>query len=103
MALSMGLKSGEYGGRRRNVAPASFASLAGISNLVGWQIIKDDKVSRSQARHQQSFHLGCELLAIHGSIHDHGGDDAFSGEPCDQCCGLPMTLGNGGPAAGAFF
>ena len=55
-AASMGLKSCEYGVKKRIVAPACWNERADASRLVRSQIVEDDDVSATEAQHESTLH-----------------------------------------------
>ena len=92
----MGLKSGEYGGRKTRLAPlASMAARAAITLWAG-KVVHDDDVARAERWGQARLHPGHKNDAIHGLIDDHGRVDAVAAQCGDEGSRLPMSMRHGG-------
>ena len=97
-AIHTGIEVGRIGRQEEQCCTCSFDGFTSTRDLVSGKVVHDDDVARPQAWRQQRSDVSAEHLAIHGSIHDHGGDDAVCGKARDQCCCLPVAMGNGCPA-----
>ncbi len=110
-ACSMGLKSGEYGGKNNNLAPT--ASIAARAPLTLWAgrlsrseapnatgpSERAEHVTRGQRRSEDGFGVGREHFSVHWTVHNHRRRHAIQAQPGDQGRRLPMAMGHAGAAA----
>ena len=61
--------------------------------LVDVEVIPDHHVARLKRRRELGSHVGVELVAIHGSIDDKGGDDGIAAQTGDEGLGVPFAKG----------
>ena len=66
---------------------------------MGRQVVHDDDVARRQCRSQHLLDIGEEDRAVHGAIVDEGRGQAAQAQRSGEGGGLPMSVGNAGPAA----
>jgi hypothetical protein len=64
----LGLKSGEYGGRKTRLAPSRFAQLSNGWRVVSSEIIEQHDITRIQAPKQATAHEFDESGAVHGTF-----------------------------------
>ena len=69
-ACSMGLRSGEYGGRYQSLAPAAWIDAAHGCRLVAAEIVHDDDVAGFEHRHELLLDIGPEAFAVDRPIED---------------------------------
>lgn len=62
--------------------------------LVGRQIVHDDDVTWLQDRRKELLDIGQEDLTVDGTIKHHGCDHAIDPDSADECCGLPVSMGD---------
>ena len=67
-SCSIGLRSGEYLGRKRRRAPAALTRCAHRLSLVRAEIVEHDDVVALERREQELLDVGEEALAIDGSV-----------------------------------
>ena len=73
------------------------ASHAGA--LVSRQVVHDDDVARRQRGHENLLDVDQEGRPVHGAVEDHRRRHAAQAKAGRQGGGLPVSMGNGGPAA----
>jgi hypothetical protein len=93
----MGLKSGEYGGRKRGAG--GFDGLTHGDRFMRGQIIHDDDVCGRERWRQHLLHIGQEGGAVHGAVEDHRCGHALQPERTDEGGRLPMPMRHRRPAA----
>ncbi len=71
---SIGLRSGEYGGRYHSLAPA-FRYLPDGRRLVATEIIHDDDVARFEHGDELLFDIGAEAFAVDRSVEHARGSE----------------------------
>ena len=91
-AISIGLKSGEYGGRKRSSAPAPWMGVAHGGAAVGGQVVHHYDVARLERGHQQLLDVGREGGAVHGAVEHHGRGHSAQPQCADEGCGLPVPM-----------
>lgn len=77
-SFSIGLRSGEYFGRKNRRAPALRMGGADLLTLMGAEIVQDDDVAGFEFRHQNLLDIDAEAFAIDRAIEDKGSADARS-------------------------
>src|SRR5262249_49307741 len=85
-ACSIGLRSGEYAGRYRMVAPADPV------HLVGPQIVQEDDIAFPECGREHLLDIGRECRAMYGTVHDIGCFDAINAQRGYQDHRLPMAV-----------
>ncbi len=66
--ISMGLKSGEYGGRYSKVAPAASTACLTCGRLCAREVVHHHHVAATQRRRQHLLDVDVEDLAVHGAV-----------------------------------
>ena len=61
--------------------------------------IHDHDIALCQFGHQHVGHIGAEGIPIHRPVEQHRGAQASQAQAGGECRGLPMAVGDGGPAA----
>ena len=89
---SMGLRSGEYFGKKTRRAGIADRSSHGLSRLVGAEIVEDHDVAWLQRRHEELFDIGVEALAVDGPVEQAGRVDAVVAQGGEESRGLPLAL-----------
>ena len=102
-AFSIGLKSGEYGGRYRIRAPAASIALAHAGAAMGGQIVHHDEVARDQRWHQHLLDIGQEGIAVHRAVEDHRRGQSTPAQCAGEGGGFPVSVWHGCTAALAAF
>ena len=98
-AISMGLRSGRIRRQIEQGCAGLFDGGTNAGDLVGGQVIHDDDVARRQLGHQHVGHIGAEGVPVHRPIEQHGRAQAAQAQAGGEGRGLPMAMGDGGPAA----
>ena len=88
----MGLRSGEYFGRKTRRAPTSRIALPHRLSLVGAEIVEDHDVARLQRWREELFDIGVEALAVDGPVEQAGRVDAVVAQGGKESRGLPLAL-----------
>ena len=100
---SLGFESGRW--RKEHEAGAgALDRRPGAADLVGRQIVQDDDIARREGGCEEGLGIGCEGVAVHRPVDDHGCREAAEAQARDQRGGLPMAMRNRGAtslAAGA--
>jgi hypothetical protein len=92
---SIGLKSGVW--RKEHEAGAgALDRRPGAADLVGRQIVQDDDIARREGGCEEGLGIGCEGVAVHRPVDDHGCREAAEAQARDQRGGLPMAMRNRG-------
>ena len=90
---SIGLRSGEYFGRKTRRADVADRSSHHLS-LVGAEIVEDHDVARLKRRDEELFDIGVEAFAVDGPIEQAGRFDAVVAQRGEESCGLPAAMRN---------
>ena len=69
---SMGLKSGEYGGKYRSWAPVASMSSRTPGTLCAAQVVHDHDLARLQPGTQHLFQVSQKDISVGGRLHGHG-------------------------------
>ncbi len=69
-AISIGLRSGEYGGREQELCADVLEDRGGLWALVGGKVVEDDNVARLQGLGELGFDVEVEEFAIDGPADD---------------------------------
>ena len=94
-AISIGLKSGEYGGRNRSRAPT--ISMASRTPLILWAG-RFSMTTMSPGR-ENLLGIGKERGAVHRAVEQHRRRHPGQPQTGSECGCLPMAVGNGRPAS----
>lgn len=86
-AISIGLKSGLYGGRW-----SSLDHLAHPRPLVAGQVVHDHNVADRQFRDQHLLDVGFEGVAVDWAVENEGSDEALERERADEDRRLPVAV-----------
>ncbi len=97
--ISMGLKSGEYGGRKTSRA-ARLDGVAYLLALVAAQVVHDDDVAGPQRRGEALLDVGAEDGCVDRPIDHERCCDGIATQCGDEGGGLPVPAGH--PADQAF-
>lgn len=97
-AISIGLKSGEYGGRNRSRANL-LDHLAPAADLVGGQVVHEHDVAGAKLGCADLLRLGEEARTIRRAVEQHWRRQAAQPQAGRECGGLPMAVRNGRPAS----
>src|ERR1700690_1218736 len=89
---SIGLRSGEYFGRKTRRAPTFRIALRTAFPLWEPRFVEGHDVSRLQRRHQDLFDIGVEALAVDGPVEQAGRVDAVVAQGGEESRGLPLAL-----------
>jgi hypothetical protein len=100
-AISIGLRSGEYGGR--NSSPVSLRLQKGLRcfGFVGGKVVEDHNVPGRQAGCQLGFDVSVEDRAVHGPIDHPWRDQLIATQPRDERLTAPVTEGRIGQQSAA--
>ena len=93
--FSIGLKSGEYGGRYSTVAPALFYQGRDVLVLVNRQVVQNHNVARAQRRHQDVLDIDQKRVPVRGGINRHAGGRAVQTTRRDHTGHAPMSMWRG--------
>ena len=93
-ACSIGLKSGEYGGRYSSVAPAASMASRTPRNLVAAKIVHDHDVAAAQTGNEKLADIGEEALAVDRPVQHQRRDQTILAQSGDEGGGLAMTIGD---------
>ena len=89
---SIGLRSGEYFGRKTRRPPTSPDRLPHRPSFEGAEIVEDHDVAWLQRRHEELFDIGVEALAVDGPVEQAGRVDAVVAQGGEESRGLPLAL-----------
>jgi hypothetical protein len=90
-AFSIGLKSGEYGGRNRSVA-SRLDCLANVVTPVGRQVVEDDDVAPVERGYEYLPGVSQEPFASHWPVEDHRCRHAKRCQGANEGCRLPVAV-----------
>lgn len=90
-AISIGLRSGLYGGRMRNHAPRSLKIAFGFIAFMAGQIVEDDNVAFLQRRRELGLDIELEHLFRHWSVNDPRRGQSIASKSSDEGLGFPMS------------
>jgi hypothetical protein len=104
---SMGLRSGEYGGRKRELGAGFDDGRADGRGAVAPEIVENDDVAGAQCRHEELLDVGTEDAAIDRPFDDAGLCQDVDSEcrqereraPAPIACKAQQALAFGAPAA----
>ena len=96
------IEIGTVGRQVQQSSPTGFDSFPDASNLVGGQIVHDDKVIRPQDRREHLLAPGPEAIPVHRSVEHHRSDEAGKRQSADEGHSLPVSVGDSSAAALAF-
>ena len=100
---SIGLRSGEYGGRYQSLAPASgLDHLPDSFRLVASKIVENNDVALAQGWQEKVLNIGAEAFAIDRSVEDAGCRELVMAERAEEREGAPVTVRREAAQAGAF-
>lgn len=85
----MGLRSGEYAGRKRICAPRCVMSDSVGSLLCGQRL---SMISRPQRRTQHTTHISLEDFSIGSTFNRHASNGTIQPDRTDHSGGVPMTV-----------
>ena len=88
----MGLRSGEYLGRKTRRAPTVSDGLPHPLPLVGAEIVEDHSVARLEGRDEELLDIGAEAFAVDRAVEQAGRIDAVIAESGKERRGLPLAL-----------
>lgn len=95
-AISIGLKSAEYGGRNRSRANL-LDHLAPAADLVGGQVVHEHDVAGAKLGCADLLRIGEEGRTIRRAIEQYWRRQAAQPQAGRECGGLPMAVRNGRP------
>ncbi len=87
-AFSIGLKSGEYGGGKRNRAPVAVNAGAPMR----CQIVHHGDIALPERRDQHLLDIGQEGIAVHRAIEDHQRGHATQPQCAGEGCCFPVAM-----------
>lgn len=102
-AISMGLRSGLYGGKKRNHAPTARMASAALLAFVGRQVVEDDHIAGLQGRGQLGLDIKLEQLSIHRTLDHPWRIQTVVAQGGDKGLGVPVAEGRMVDKARAFF
>src|SRR6202023_2372213 len=88
---SIGLRSGEYCGRKNRRAPLARMALL-IAALMGAEIVHDDDVAMLQSRRKNLLDIGQKAFAVDRPVEHEGRRDFVASQGGEECHRFPMTL-----------
>ena len=91
-SCSMGLRSGEYFGRKNSLAPADRTARRTVLSLMRAEIVEDDDVARPQGRYQHLLDIEPEALAVDRPVDEPGRVDAIVAQRREERHGLPAAV-----------
>jgi hypothetical protein len=90
--MSIGLRSGEYLGRKKSLVAGGSERLTDGAALMGSEIIHDDDVARSQRRNEDLVDVLAEGLAIDRAIDEPWRLDAIMPKGSEEGHGRPAAM-----------
>lgn len=90
----MGLRSGEYLGRKRNQAPRWRRAWAALGLFVDIEVVEDDHIAPVQAGRELGFDVEVEGGAVDGAVDDPGCDQGIAAQACNEGLRLPLAEGH---------
>lgn len=90
-AISIGFRSGLYGGRKRNQAPRSLRMVLAFSLLCAARLSRMTTSPACSVRGQLRGDVEVEHLAVHRTIDDPGGGQAIAPQCGDERLRFPVT------------
>jgi hypothetical protein len=90
-SCSIGLRSGEYFGRKNSLAPTDRMARRTALPLRA-EIVEDDDVARPKGRHEHLLDIEPEALAVDRPVDEPGRVDAIVAQRCEESHGLPAAV-----------
>jgi hypothetical protein len=90
-----GIEIGAVRGQVAQTNPPSRKQPADIMDLVGGEIVKDERVTLAQLRTEHLFQISRENLGIDSAFDQKGRFDAFLAQGRNEGRALPVAVGNG--------
>ncbi len=94
-SISIGLRSGLYGGKYKSLAPAVSIALRTAGTMDG-KVVHHDGVASSESRNQDLLYIGNEQLGVGGTVEYIGCDHAVLTKTADEARRFAMSLRHGG-------
>ena len=91
---SIGLRSGEYGGKKHEMGASRANDAADRAAFVRAEVIHDNDVAGAQRRSEHVFDISLETFAVDGTVEDARRIDASTAQSGHEGQGFPMAVGN---------
>ena len=89
---SMGLRSGEYFGRKTRRAPTARMAFRTAFPLWEPRFVEDHSVARLEGRDEELLDIGAEAFAVDRAVEQAGRVDAVVAQGGEERRGLPLAL-----------